>query len=159
MSSVAQFPTHGKTVSPTIRPTAHHTLFEVQSFTNPDVWYHVFLNGVEAKCPCKAFAKRKGEEECKHLKAVHRSLNGQQEEQVNHVDAAMPEPDAVPPAINHEPPVPSPEELSPAGNVIPRKWIVELHGKEFIRYEGLLALAHERGLQSLSVKVLQANER
>jgi hypothetical protein len=32
---------------------------------------------------------------------------------------------------------------------IPARFIVELHGKQFVTYNGLLALAHERGLMSL----------
>ena len=32
------------------------------------------------------------------------------------------------------------------------KWIVTLHGKETMRYQGLLAMAHEQGLVSLSAK-------
>jgi len=36
------------------------------------------------------------------------------------------------------------------GSSIPAQFLVELHGKQFVQYAGLLALAHERGLQRLS---------
>jgi hypothetical protein len=48
----------------------------------------------------------------------------------------------------------SPEPTSPvetpATAQIPQQFLTEIHGKMFIKYEGLLTLAHERGLVNLS---------
>jgi hypothetical protein len=48
----------------------------------------------------------------------------------------------------------SPEPTSPvetpATAQIPQQFLTEIHGKMFIKYEGLLTLAHERGLVTLS---------
>jgi hypothetical protein len=41
---------------------------------------------------------------------------------------------------------------------IPRQWIQLIHGKEFVRYPGLLAMAHEAGLRSLSVRFVSVSE-
>ena len=38
---------------------------------------------------------------------------------------------------------------------IDRKYIVNLKGKEFVTYEGLLNVAHERGLKSIDTELLQ----
>ena len=45
-------------------------------------------------------------------------------------------------------PVVLPDEEAPPSGIDPR-FLVHLHGKPFIQYQGLLALAHERGLVSL----------
>jgi len=45
-------------------------------------------------------------------------------------------------------PVILPEDEAPPSRIDPR-FLVHLHGKPFIQYQGLLALAHERGLVSL----------
>jgi hypothetical protein len=34
------------------------------------------------------------------------------------------------------------------------KWIKHIHGKEFIQYAGLLAIAHEQGLQELAAEFI-----
>ena len=46
---------------------------------------------------------------------------------------------------------------TPAHPSIPAQFIVEVHGKPFVLYEGLLVLAHERGLESLTVSLVQAS--
>ena len=38
---------------------------------------------------------------------------------------------------------------------IPAQFIVHLHGKEFVQYAGLLAMAHEHGLVSLSAHFME----
>lgn len=53
-----------------------------------------------------------------------------------------------------EPPVtdlPPAEDLAPAG--LDRRFLTHLHGKAFVRYAGLLALAHERGLVKLEARI------
>ena len=39
---------------------------------------------------------------------------------------------------------------APTAPAIPAQFLVELHGRQFVQYAGLLAMAHEKGLQSLS---------
>ena len=39
---------------------------------------------------------------------------------------------------------------------VPAQYITYLHGKPFVRYTGLLALAHERGLVSLKTRFISA---
>jgi hypothetical protein len=96
-----------------------------------DGWYQVFWDGERWKCTCKDYLKNK--EHCKHIKAYLESLarteGGQEPEEGGMV---------VPPPAT-----------------IPSKWIVTIHGKETIRYQGLLAMAHEQGLMSLSAKFTQ----
>ena len=43
---------------------------------------------------------------------------------------------------------------TPATTHIPPQFIVELHGKQFVTFSGLLTLAHERGLVSLKADFL-----
>src|SRR5262249_53774271 len=59
-----------------------------------------------------------------------------------------------------EPPLPdvAPEaEAVPAVAIDPR-WIVHVSGRPFIRFEGLLTLAHQRGLLELSTTVVTVSE-
>jgi hypothetical protein len=39
---------------------------------------------------------------------------------------------------------------TPTAPAIPAQFLVELHGRQFVQYAGLLAMAHDKGLQSLS---------
>lgn len=41
-----------------------------------------------------------------------------------------------------------------AAHNVPAQYIAHLHGKPFVRYAGLLALAHERGLVSLKARLI-----
>ena len=43
---------------------------------------------------------------------------------------------------------------TPATTSIPQEFIVEIHGKQFVTFSGLLTLAHERGLVSLKADFL-----
>jgi hypothetical protein len=38
------------------------------------------------------------------------------------------------------------------------KWVKSIHGKDFIQYEGLLAMAHEQGLQELGSGFMTVSE-
>jgi len=42
----------------------------------------------------------------------------------------------------------------PVPPTIPPQFITKIHGKDFVQYAGLLAMAHERGLASLSAKFI-----
>jgi len=103
--------------------TAPH-LYEVESETDPGKWYQVFANGTVLKCTCKGYLTQRS---CTHLEAVQQSL--QQTE-----GGMEPEETGVP--------LPGTLDLS--------RWITKIHGRDFIQYAGLLAMAHEQGLQALS---------
>ena len=45
----------------------------------------------------------------------------------------------------------------PPAPTLRAEWMVSIQGKPFVRFEGLLALAHEQGLVSLETVVIQAN--
>jgi hypothetical protein len=47
------------------------------------------------------------------------------------------------------PPMPEPDAAESAARSIDPRWLCVIKGKPFVRYEGLLAMAHERGLQGL----------
>jgi hypothetical protein len=58
-------------------------------------------------------------------------------------------------------PVVGPQEEAPAAEAvqgIDPRWIVRIQGRPFIRFEGLLALAHERGLVELTTTVVLVTE-
>jgi hypothetical protein len=38
------------------------------------------------------------------------------------------------------------------------KWVKRIHGKDFIQYEGLLAMAHEQGLQEMGAGFMTVSE-
>ena len=44
--------------------------------------------------------------------------------------------------------------VSPPSTPTLSKWVKRIHGKDFISYEGLPAMAHERGLQELSAEFI-----
>ena len=54
--------------------------------------------------------------------------------------------------LMYKPVVLSEEEAPPSG--IDPRFLVHLHGKPFIQYQGLLALAHARGLVSLKARLI-----
>ena len=103
-------------------------LFEVESESQPDKWYQVFANGTVMKCSCKGYLTQRA---CKHLEVVTQYL--QQTE-----GGVEPEETGVP---HHATP-----DLS--------RWIKKIHGRDFIQYAGLLALAHEQGLHELAAEFI-----
>jgi hypothetical protein len=123
------------------RGTAPH-LFEVESDSEADKWYQVFANGTEIKCTCKAYQTSKKPKTCKHVGAVQEFLQdtegGREPEEAPGIDAGQM---VVPP--------PSTPPLS--------KWVKRIHGREFIEYQGLLAMAHEHGLQELAAEFISVN--
>src|SRR5262245_47626551 len=107
--------------------TAPH-LYEVESESQSDKWYQVFANGTVMKCSCKGYLTQKA---CTHLAALRQYLQ--------QTEGGM-----------------EPEET---GDRVPgtpdiTRWITTIHGKEFIQYAGLLALAHERGLHELAAEFI-----
>jgi hypothetical protein len=91
----------------------------------------------EGVCSCPD--AQKGESTCKHListwlwRKAHKAI----EEQL--ANDAMEQ---------------QPAETPKAELPIPSQFIVELHGKQFVTFSGLLTLAHERGLVSLKADFL-----
>ena len=104
-------------------------LFEVASETEPDKWYQVYANGQVIKCTCKAYLSHKA---CHHVDAVRQ-----------HVQQTA---GGVEPAEVRETAPSVPGSLT--------RWIKKIHGHDFIQYAGLLALAHEQGLQELAAEFI-----
>jgi hypothetical protein len=48
-------------------------------------------------------------------------------------------------------------DISPPQNH--SKWIKKIHGKDFIKYEGLLAMAHEQGLIELAAEFISVTDK
>ena len=113
--------------------TAPH-LFAVESETDPEQWYQVFANGTVMKCTCKGYLSHK---HCKHLEAVQAYL-----QPTEGGIAAEEEASETPQA--------------PPGSIA--KWITKVHGRDFIQYAGLLALAHEQGLTELGAQFISVTE-
>jgi hypothetical protein len=112
-----------------VRPGSAAFLFEVESESTPGTWYQVFANGTVLKCTCKGYLTTK---HCKHLSAVQQYL--QQTEGAIEADEVA--------------------ETSQASPGSLARWIKKIHGKDFIQYAGLLALAHEQGLQELAAEFM-----
>jgi len=94
---------------------------------NGHTWHTV--NGV---CDCQAAAFGKP---CRHLQAW---------KLYQHVTKKV-QPQALPAVVEPAPPAP--------GGIDPR-YLTYIRGKPFVRFDGLLALAHERGLVELSTTVV-----
>ena len=107
-------------------------LFEVESETDSDKWYQVFANGTVMKCTCRGYLSHKT---CKHL--------GEVQQYLQHTEGAI-----------------EAEETGVPLQGTPRlsKWITKIHGKEFIQYAGLLALAHEQGLTEMGSGFITVSE-
>ena len=94
------------------------------------------------KCTCPGHLKH---HHCKHVdmvKAYLAEMEGgrEPEEGGEHVASMM-----TPPPLNGTAPTLS-------------KWVKRIHGKDFIQYEGLLAMAHEQGLQELGAGFMTVSE-
>lgn len=101
-----------------------------------DTWYHV--NG-GCQCRDSAYAPQGY---CKHR--LGRGLYIRAQEQL-----------AQTLTVDLDPEVLSPVAPAPA---IRPEWVQLIHGKAFIRYEGLLTMAHERGLVSLKASFISVTE-
>jgi hypothetical protein len=104
-------------------------LFEVESETDPKHWYQVFAHGTVIKCTCKGYLSHKT---CKHLPAVQQYLR-ETEGWMGAEETG---------------------ERAPSAPSSIARWIKHIHGKEFIQYAGLLALAHEQGLTELAAEFI-----
>lgn len=100
--------------------------------SDPTRWYHL----VGTACTCTDFVQGKAPEGwCKHRIAagIHKRVH-----------------EMLPPAPGEEDQQAAP--ILPSG--LDPRFVVELHGKQFVTYPGLLALATERGLVSLKARFL-----
>src|SRR5215211_3846576 len=104
-------------------------LFEVESETDPEKWYQVFANGTVIKCTCRGYLSHRT---CKHLGAVQQYLQ-QTEGAIEAEEVEAP-------------------SQAPPGSLA--KWIKKIHGRDFIQYAGLLAMAHEQSLQELAAEFI-----
>ena len=114
-----------------VRATRRETEFFVSSETGNGEYQLVCVNG-EWKCTCKAYLKNKLP--CKHvhhLIGYLRKTEGGRE----------PEEEEDQSLVNNDQLLPSNGTAS-----VPSKCVKQIHGKDFIQYEGLLAMAHEQGL-------------
>jgi hypothetical protein len=112
-----------------VRPGTAPPLFEVASETEPGKWHQVYANGTVIKCTCKGYLSHKA---CPHVDAVRQHVQ-QTAGEVKLAEA---------------------RETPPLGPGALARWIKTIHGKEFIQYAGLLALAHEQGLQELAAEFI-----
>jgi hypothetical protein len=104
----------------------------VHSQSEPDLDYHV-----GSQCSCPDAKERAPEGRCKHRWA--RSLFLYAQQHASTVELLPHEEDLA--------------EASPSTGIDPR-FLTSLHGKPFVRYQGLLSLAHERGLVSLKARFI-----
>jgi hypothetical protein len=121
------------------------TTAKVASQSNGQVVYHV----VNGECTCKDFPKAPSGW-CKHKIAAglfKRATALVQRKLAQHTTGASNGQVATAPA-----PVPAQAEASGVPEHL-KPYVVTLHGKPFVRYVGLLALAHERGLVQLTARI------
>jgi len=124
---------------------------KVASQSHGEVVYHI----VNGECSCKDYAKAPSNW-CKHRIAaglfkratalVQRKLaasNGTANGHVEAPPAPAPEPEPTP----AEPEAPTAPAAAPQG--VPQQHVVFIQGKAFVKFAGLLQMAHERGLVSL----------
>ena len=123
---------------------------KIASQSNGTTQYFV-VNGT---CECPDF-KKAPHGFCKHRLslAIYKrayALAKQRLDQLDQASNGTSQPPAEPTAALEQPRAENP----PQGQGMDPRWITHLHGKPFVRYAGLLALAHERGLQSLEASFL-----
>jgi hypothetical protein len=135
----------------------------VQSFTDQAVWYEIFLSEDQtvAKCSCKAFAKTGRDKECKHIKLLRAHFtngNGQpKHSDEDSVSVAPSEEELAAQQAAQKAPA-DPEESS-AFVTIPQQFLTWIHGKPFVQYAGLLAMAHDMHLKSLTVRFISVSDK
>jgi hypothetical protein len=110
----------------------------VGSGTDAQTVYRV--RGKVCECPD---ATRAPQGLCKHVLGVMLLIRLEQELSTAPQAAPDPEPEPAP--------APEPEPHEAVSGIDPR-WIQLIHGKPHVRYQGLLAMAHERGLVSLKAR-------
>ena len=135
-----------------VRPTVHDHIYYVASETGEGE-YQVICIKDQWVCTCKAFQKKKLP--CKHIGRLfeyftEREGGSADDHEVIAVNGIVK--GVIPPHHAHGNGItPYTAENSPNGTASPiSKWVKQIHGKDFIQYCGLLAMAHEQGLISLS---------
>jgi hypothetical protein len=123
-------------LSGAVTPTAESAVFRVRSQSEAGTTYTV--NGT---CNCPDDQK---ERPCKHRIGVWIWRRARKIVDQQRAGTAEPPPEPTPPAAH------TTQRISP-------QFLVELHGKQFITFGGLLALAHERGLVNLSANFISVN--
>jgi hypothetical protein len=124
----------GEWVPFAIQKTAQPNSYYVNSETTEGRVYQVILCGEVWKCTCRAYLREKLP--CKHI--------AQLLEDLQEAGEVTTEEEAGPP-LQGKPSVSS-------------KWLKQIHGRDFILYEGLLAMAHERGLTELGGSFISVTE-
>ena len=112
-----------------------------------------YLAGKGDCCSCKDYPKSpKGL--CKHVLAYHiftRATALAKQKLEAQAESPRPEP------VSPEPTSPVEVPGTPTAH-IPAQFLTEIHGKQFVQYAGLLAMAHERGLVSLSAHFISVTD-
>ena len=96
------------------------------------ILYSVTINDAGDTCTCGDFAKnikRDPDFKCKHILAVFNAVPKREVEGAVFLEKHMPKLD--------------------------ERWITKIEGKEFVKYPGLLDLAHQHGLSSIEVDIVQ----
>jgi hypothetical protein len=116
-----------------VKPNGNHA--HVGSETDAETLYAVTREG----CECQDAGNKAPQGMCKHRIAwqIYRCVYGA----MNRAVAPQSEPAPVP-------------DTDEAALRIPAQFLTHLHGKAFVQFGGLLAMAHEHGLQSLSARFI-----
>ena len=96
------------------------------------ILYNVSINDEGNTCSCGDFAKnfkRDPSFRCKHILAVFNAVPKKDVENAMFLEKQMPRLD--------------------------ERWITKIEGKEFVKYPGLLDLAHQHGISSIEVDIVQ----
>ena len=96
------------------------------------ILYNVVLNDSGDSCTCGDWAKNSKRDpnfHCKHILAVYNAIPKKQFESATFLEKPMPRLD--------------------------ERWITKIEGREFVKYPGLLDLAHQKGISSIEVEIVQ----
>src|SRR6266571_655030 len=119
---------------------------KVGSQTHGTTTYHI----VDGTCDCRDFEKAP-DHWCKHRIAfgIYKRATALAKQKLE-AQAESPRPESV----STEPTTSLEGSVTPN---IPAQFLIEIHGKVFVQYAGLLAMAHERGLVNLSAHFISVN--
>src|SRR5262245_16291013 len=110
--------------------------------------HYVVCNGV---CGCRDYTDQKAPRQlCKHRLAAAIARRAQELVRATLHDQAAPEaaPAAEPAAADTSTPAEPVADTTPSVPALLKPYLVSLHGRQFVRYAGLLVLAHSKGLVS-----------
>ncbi len=96
------------------------------------ILYNVVLNDSGDSCTCGDWAKNSKRDpnfHCKHILAVYNAIPKKQVESATFLEKPMARLD--------------------------ERWITKIEGREFVKYPGLLDLAHQKGISSIEVEIVQ----